>query len=112
MKDETQELLDEKGRDWGDPVATWARVAQVWSGILDHEVQPYQAALCMAGMKLVRGDINPDNPDSLKDGAAYIRIAEQIIGADNMTQLNQLREALTGDNWVSHPSSFKVTADG
>lgn len=113
MKDETQELLDEKGKDWGDPVITHTRIAQVWSGILDHEVQPHQVALCMASMKLVRSDINPDNPDSLKDGAAYIRIAEQIIGDGRGSQPTQMDRVVGGDNWISHASLFvdKVESD-
>lgn len=77
--DETDALIEERGQHYGDPAPTWARIAEVWSGILDHEVTAYQAELCMAGMKLVRAAVDPEYPDSLKDAKGYIVIAERQI---------------------------------
>ena len=73
-------LLEERGKSWGNASATHARIAQVWSGILDHPVTAGQVALCMTGLKLVRGSINPDDPDSFDDGQGYLSIAKDIYG--------------------------------
>ena len=74
------ELLTQRGNQWGDAIGTHVRIAQVWSGILDHEVQPVQVALMMEGLKLVRASINPSDPDSFDDAQGYSRIGELIAG--------------------------------
>lgn len=85
MSDTISELLEERGSSWGDSSSTHARIAQVWSGILDHHVTPGQVALCMSGLKLVRASINPDDSDSFNDGHGYLRIAEVLYGhADHL----------------------------
>lgn len=78
--DEVDQLLAERGNQWGDMVTTHIRIAQVWSGILDHQVSAHQVALCMTGMKLVRASVNPDNADSLDDAEGYVRIGKKIQG--------------------------------
>ena len=80
MNEKIDALLEERGKSWGNASATHARIAQVWSGILDTEVTAGQVALCMTGLKLVRGSINPDDPDSFDDGQAYLSIAKDIYG--------------------------------
>lgn len=78
--DDTGQLLKQRAAHWGDPVTTHIRIAQVWSGILGHEVSAQQVADCMVGLKLVRDSLNPDDPDSLNDAAGYTRIAQMIQG--------------------------------
>ena len=80
MNEKIDALLEERGKSWGNASATHARIAQVWSGILDTEVTAGQVALCMTGLKLVRGSINPDDPDSFDDGQGYLSIAKDIYG--------------------------------
>ena len=80
MSEKIDALLEERGKSWGNASATHARIAQVWSGILDHPVTAGQVALCMTGLKLVRGSINPDDPDSFDDGQGYLSIAKDIYG--------------------------------
>ena len=80
MSDEITELLAERGASWGDAIKTHVRIAQVWSAIFGFYVNSGQVALAMEGLKLVRASINPDDPDSFKDGQAYNRIAELIYG--------------------------------
>ena len=65
--------------DWGNATATHMRIALVWSGILNTDITPHQVALCMTGLKLVRADLSPHNPDSLDDAAAYVRIGQDIV---------------------------------
>jgi hypothetical protein len=61
----------------GDPKENHERIAKIWSVILGIEVEPYQVALCMAGLKLARLAYNPLD-DSFIDGAAYLAIAGEI----------------------------------
>lgn len=61
----------------GDPKENHLRIAKIWSVILNKEIEPYQVALCMAGMKLARLAYNPLD-DSFIDGAAYLAIAGEI----------------------------------
>ena len=56
------------------------RIAQDWSGILQHEVTGYQVALCMAGMKLIRAENAPAVTDSFVDICGYAAIAGEIAG--------------------------------
>ena len=63
------------------------RIAQVWSGILQHEVTGYQVALCMAGMKLIRAENAPAVTDSFVDICGYAAIAGEI--ADIITGADQ-----------------------
>lgn len=81
MLDATEALLKERESSWGDPVTTHIRIAEVWSAVLDTPVTAHQVALCMAGMKLVRASLNPDNPDSLNDAKGYVAIGQRIMGA-------------------------------
>ena len=80
MSDNVGDLLMQRGNQWGDAIGTHVRIAQVWTGILDHKVEPVQVALMMEGLKLVRASINPDDPDSFHDAQGYDRIAELIAG--------------------------------
>lgn len=84
MSEKIDALLEKRGESWGNASATHARIAQVWSGILDTNVTPGQVALCMAGLKLVRGSINPDDPDSFDDGQGYLSIAKDIYGHEGL----------------------------
>ena len=80
MADNVDALLEQRGNQWGDAIGTHVRIAQVWSGILGHEVQAVEVALMMEGLKLVRASINPSDPDSFHDAQGYSRIAELIAG--------------------------------
>ena len=71
MSDNVGDLLAQRGQQWGDAIGTHVRIAQVWTGILDHKVEPVQVALMMEGLKLVRASINPDDPDSFHDAQGY-----------------------------------------
>jgi len=65
----------------GDPLENHQRIAKIWSVILGIEIEPYQVALCMAGMKLARLAFNPLD-DSFIDGAAYLAIAGEIVNKE------------------------------
>ena len=86
MSEKIDALLEQRGSSWGNAAGTHARIAQVWSGILDTEVTAGQVALCMTGLKLVRASINPDDPDSFDDGHGYLTISEEIYGHKENTR--------------------------
>lgn len=96
-----EEILKERAKQWGDPVKTHVRIAQVWSAILDVPVQPWQVALMMSGLKLVRTAVNPEEVDSPTDAKGYLSIFEMIFGYDSK-QLEELRMEL---------ASLQVTDD-
>ena len=62
----------------GDPLPNHARIALIWSAILEQEITPVQVALCMAGLKLARMAYQPSHTDSAIDGAAYFAIAAEL----------------------------------
>lgn len=72
------EILQEREKQWGSAIGTHQRIAEVWSGILDHPVAAHEVALCMVGMKLVRAQINPYEQDSMVDARGYAAIAQEI----------------------------------
>lgn len=80
MTDRIEQLLKQRGKSWGDAVGTHSRIAQVWSGILGQDVTALQVSLCMEGLKLVRAEINPDDPDSFDDAQGYSKISAKIAG--------------------------------
>ena len=81
-RDEILELaihltMKDRNEQNGDPLENHQRIAKIWSVILHREIQPYEVALCMAGLKLARLAYNPLD-DSFVDGAAYLAIAGEI----------------------------------
>ena len=72
-------ILEERAKDWGDPLRSHARIGEMWGAILRYPVDAYDVALMMAALKLVRADLNPDNPDSLIDAKGYLTIAQRIV---------------------------------
>ena len=84
--EEAQDIvLNQRDQQYGSNsrLSMHIRIAKVWSGILDREVQPAQVALMMAGLKLVRADNAPNHGDSYVDAAGYVAIAAEIIGVRN-----------------------------
>lgn len=96
MSEKIDTLLEQRGQSWGSASATHARIAQVWSGILDTEVTAGQVALMMVGLKLVRASVNPDDPDSFDDGHGYLAIAEDIYGHKKLKHEDKPGKTLLG----------------
>jgi hypothetical protein len=69
--------MGDRNEQNGDTFENHQRIAKIWSVILHQEIEPYQVALCMAGLKLARLAYNPLE-DSFVDGAAYLAIAGEI----------------------------------
>ena len=81
MSDNVGDLLAQRGQQWGDAIGTHVRIAKVWDAIANREeITALKVALMMQGLKIIRSDINPDDPDSFDDAHGYGRIAELIAG--------------------------------
>lgn len=77
-----EELVAERRRVYGDPEEGFIRVAQIWSGILDTEVNATDVALCMIGYKLLRTQVCPTYSDNSDDIDGYLNIFRKIVGED------------------------------
>jgi hypothetical protein len=77
--DEAKRLIQtDRQKDYGHPLINHQRIAKLWSVILEKEITPAQAALCMAMVKAARLVQTPEHDDSYIDGAAYFAIAGEI----------------------------------
>ena len=47
-----------------------------------YQVTALQVALCMSGLKLIRAEVNPFEPDSFDDAHGYLRIAQAIVDGE------------------------------
>ena len=75
---DNQDILKERGKQWGDPRATHKAIAKLWSVIVGVEITSFQVALMMSLLKIWRIFINPKDEDSYKDSKGYIDIASFI----------------------------------
>lgn len=89
----TGEVIDGRVGVYGDPVATFPRIAEVWSGILGHPVSATDVPLMLAGMKLVRAQVTPDYSDNPDDVEGYIDIFRKVVGPD-MIHARSVKEYL------------------
>ena len=77
--DEAKRLIHtDRQKDYGHPLINHQRIASLWSVILEKEITPAQAALCMAMVKAARLVQTPQHEDSYIDGAAYFAIAGEL----------------------------------
>lgn len=76
------EVIDRRVQVYGNPVETFERIAQVWSGILGHPVSAVEVPLLMAGMKMVRAQVMPDYSDNSDDIDGYMDIFRKLVGDD------------------------------
>jgi len=80
----TSLTTNDRNLQHGEPYINHDNIARIWSVILGYRVEPFQVALCMAGLKLARLSGNPDNMDSYIDGAAYLAIAGELVNFDKL----------------------------
>jgi hypothetical protein len=78
----TNEIVNDRGRVYGDPLVHFPRVALVWSGIIGHEVTAIQVALCMAGLKMIRTEECPTYSDNSNDIDGYVDLVRLLVGPD------------------------------
>lgn len=93
-------VLGERNQSYGSPPQDFARVAQVWSGLLASKLKhgevitPENAVLMMVGLKLCR-QMNARKGDNLVDAHGYLLCAEWIIaGAAPVPEAHELSRAV------------------
>ena len=81
--EEAQELIA-VARDevYGDPLTNHQRIADLWSAILDTDVQPEEVVLCMIAVKMSRLCVSSDHKDSWTDIAGYAALGGEITDED------------------------------
>ena len=111
MADNVENLLAQRGQQWGDAIGTHVRIAKVWDGIANREeITALKVALMMEGLKLIRGDINPDDPDSFDDAQDYGRIAQLIAGHRDSLGDKKL-EAHRNTTWLHALQDHRLVPD-
>lgn len=65
----------------GRPEDSFARIARLWSGYLDFELQPHDVAALMALLKLARIRENPTHEDNWIDLAGYAACGSEVVTA-------------------------------
>lgn len=60
---------------------SFARIAQMWTLILGHEVHPNQIALCMIALKMCR-EVNSHKHDNLVDIMGYTGLLAELHGGE------------------------------
>ena len=78
----SEELIDGRRSVYGEPTDTFVRMAQMISGLLGHEVQPWQVPLIMVITKMVRTNQCPTYSDNSDDIDGYMVIFRELIGDD------------------------------
>ena len=76
------EVVDGRRDVYGEPVDTFARMAQMVSGLLGHEVHAWQIPLILITLKMVRTNQCPTYSDNSDDIEGYLAIFRELIGED------------------------------
>lgn len=83
------QLLKERGQQWGDAISTHERIAAAWTATLGHIVNPVDVALMMIQLDVIRAQINPDEKDFFDDIEEHARIAKWIMGHEASPELQE-----------------------
>jgi len=76
------EVIDGRRGVYGQPTETFARVAQIWSGITGHEINACDVPLMLMGYKILRTQVCPTYSDNSDDIEGYLAIFREIVGED------------------------------
>ena len=85
---EVVSTIQERGAIYGHPYINHKRIADLWTAYLDYPIQPHQAALCMALVKVARLAETASHEDSVKDLLAYVALSKTIY--DSQTDADYL----------------------
>ena len=85
---EVVSTIQDRGAVYGHPYINHKRIADLWTAYLDYPIQPHQAALCMALVKVARLAETASHEDSVKDLLAYVALSKTIY--DSQTDADYL----------------------
>ena len=86
---DVDQLLKERGQQWGSAISTHERIAAAWTATLGHIVNPVDVVLMMIQLKAIRAQINPNEKDSFDDIEEYARIAKWIMDHEANPELQK-----------------------
>ena len=79
------DILNERGKQYGDALLTHQMIGKIWTGILldklkpGMEIEPHEVTVCMDGLKSARLIRNPRLKDSYTDKPGYTELTETIV---------------------------------
>lgn len=76
------EVIDGRRGVYGEPTDTFARMAQMISGLLGVEIHAWQIPLILIITKMVRTNQCPTYSDNSDDIEGYLAIFRELIGSD------------------------------
>ena len=72
-------LLEEKAKDYGDPIDYFSQLAQIWGAMLGKTISTNQVVAMYVAAKALRGFNKPDHYDSFLDVKGYGEIGCNLI---------------------------------
>jgi uncharacterized protein DUF6378 len=87
------EVIDGRRGVYGEPTNTFARMAQMISGLLGFEVHAWQVPLILIITKMVRTNQCPTYSDNSDDIEGYLAIFRELVG-DDMVHARSVDEYL------------------
>lgn len=76
------EVIEGRRGVYGEPVDTFARMAQMLSGLLGVEIHAWQVPLILIVTKMVRTNQCPTYSDNSDDIEGYLAIFRELVGDD------------------------------
>ena len=77
-----EEIIEEKGKQYGKPHLFMGQLAQVWGAMLGKHLSANQVVAMMMAFKAIRGCNNPGHQDSFLDAHGYSKIGMDILEDD------------------------------
>lgn len=91
LLDDAKQVLIERREEYGSPVASFGRIARLWSAWLNVDITPHDVAHMLIQLKQARLAHSPEHADSMLDIAGYagclaelanVPLAERIGGPE------------------------------
>jgi hypothetical protein len=87
------EVIDGRRGVYGEPVDTFARMAEMISALLGHKVETWQVPLILVCTKMIRTNQCPNYSDNSDDIEGYLAIFRELVG-DDMVHARSVSEYL------------------
>lgn len=79
-----EQIVEERGKDYGSPCQDFTRIAKLWSAILGTYIDPRFVPLCMIAVKMSR-EVHKHKEDNISDIAGYAKTIEMFYEDTNET---------------------------